>query len=65
MRKVHCVRCNKQINEGDEAVRHRHFTGFYCSFKCLALEAGIAEVKTVTEELVEEDKEASGFGWDE
>lgn len=65
MRKVHCVRCGKQINEGNEAVRHKYFTGFYCSFKCLALEAGIAEVKTVTEELVEEDKEASGFGWDE
>ena len=65
MRKVHCVRCRKSIVEGENAVRHRHFTGFYCSFKCLALEAGIAEVKTVTEELVEEDKEASGFGWDE
>ena len=65
MRKVLCVRCRKPINEGENAVRHRHFTGFYCSFKCLALEAGIAEVKTVTEELVEEDKEASGFGWDE
>ena len=65
MRKVHCVRCGKKINEGDEAVRHKYRTGFYCSFKCLALEAGIAEVKTVTEELVEEDKETSGFGWDE
>lgn len=65
MRKVLCVRCRKPITEGENAVRHRHFTGFYCSFKCLALEAGIAEVKTVTEELVEEDKEASGFGWDE
>lgn len=49
----------------DEAVRHRHYTGFFCGFRCLALNAGIAEVKTVTEELVEEDKEASGFGWDE
>ena len=65
MRKVLCVRCRKPIVEGENAVRHRHFTGFYCSFKCLALEAGIAEIKTVTEELVEEDKEASGFGWDE
>ena len=65
MRKVLCVRCRKSIAEGENAVRHRHFTGFYCSFKCLALETGIAEVKTVTEELVEEDKEASGFGWDE
>lgn len=65
MRNVHCVRCGKQINEGDEAVRHKHFTGFYCSFKCLALEVGIAEVKTVTEELVNDDKEASGVGWDE
>ena len=65
MRRIHCVKCGKQINEGDEAVRRKYFTGFYCSFKCLALEAGIAEVKTVTEELVGEDREASGFGWDE
>ena len=65
MRRVHCVRCGKSINEGEEAIRHRHFTGFYCSYKCLALEAGIAEMSTVTNELVEEDKEASGFGWDE
>ena len=65
MRKVHCVRCGKKINEGELAVRHRHLTGFFCSFKCLALEMEIAKVETVTEELVEEDKEASGFGWDE
>ena len=65
MRKVHCVRCEKSINEGEEAIRRIHFTGFYCSHKCLALEAGIAEMSTVTNELVEEDKEASGFGWDE
>lgn len=65
MRKVLCVRCKKPIAEGKSVIRHKHFTGFYCSFKCLALEAGIAEVKTVTEELVEEDKEASGCGWDE
>ena len=61
MRKVHCVRCGKSINEGEEAIRRIHFTGFYCSHKCLALEAGIAEMSTVTNELVEEDKEASGF----
>ena len=65
MRNVHCVRCGKIIKEGEEAVRHKHLTGFYCSFKCLALEAGIAEVKIVSEELVEEDKESSGYGWDE
>ena len=65
MRRVHCIRCGKIINEGEEAVRRKHFTGFFCGFKCLSLEMGIAEIKTVSEELVEEDKEASGFGWDE
>ena len=65
MRRVHCVRCGKSIYEGEEAVRRKHFTGFFCGFKCLSLEMGIAEIKTVSEELVEEDKEASGFGWDE
>lgn len=65
MRKVHCVRCGKIINEGEDAVRHKHFTGFYCSFRCLALEMGIAEMKTVSEEIVNEDKESSGYGWDE
>lgn len=65
MRKVHCIRCGKKINEGDEAVRHKYQTGFYCSFKCLALEVGITEVEVVTEKLVEEDKETSGYGWDE
>lgn len=65
MRKVHCVRCGKTIIEGEDAIRHKHLTGFYCSFKCLALEMGIAEIKTVTSELVEEDKESSDYGWDE
>lgn len=65
MRKVHCVRCGKTINEDEDAVRRKHFTGFYCSFRCLAFEMGIAEIKTVSEELVNEDKEASGYGWDE
>ena len=65
MRRVHCIRCGKIINEGEEAVRRKHFTGFFCGFRCLALEMGIAEIATVTNELVEEDKEVSGFGWDE
>lgn len=65
MRKVHCVKCGKTINEGEDSVRHKHFTGFYCSFRCLALEMGIVEIKTVSDEPVNEDKEASGFGWDE
>lgn len=65
MRKVYCVRCGKKISEGEDAIRHKYFTGFYCSFKCLALKMGIAEIRTVTNELVEEDKESSGYGWDE
>ena len=28
MRKIHCVRCGKPINEGEDAVRRKHFTGF-------------------------------------
>ena len=65
MRKVYCIRCGKAISEGEKAVRRKHFTGFYCSFECLVLETGIAEIKTVSEDLVNEDKEASGYGWDE
>ena len=65
MRKVHCIYCGKPIYEGETAIRHKYFTGLYCSYKCLALNLGISEIATVTNELVEEDKEASGFGWDE
>ncbi len=65
MRKVRCIRCGKLISEGEIAIRHKGYTGFYCSYKCLALETRISEIVTVTNELVEEDKEASGFGWDE
>lgn len=65
IRKVSCVRCGKLIYEGDRAVRHKHHTGFFCGFECLAWSERIAEVCIVSEALVEEDKEASGFGWDE
>lgn len=62
---VHCARCGKPIAEGQEAVRRKHYTGWFCSFRCLALEMGIAETKTVTDEIVKEDEEETGYGWDE
>ena len=65
MRKVHCIYCGKTIYEGETAIRHKNFTGFYCKPNCILSHLGVAEIATVTNELVEEDKEASGFGWDE
>ena len=65
MRKVHCIYCGKPIYEGETAIRHRHFTGFYCTSMCLLSHLGVVEIATVTNKLVEDDKEASGFGWDE
>ena len=65
MRKIHCVKCRKAINEGEVAIRHKGWTGFYCSYKCLVLDIRIAESVIVTNELVEEDKKSSHHGWDE
>lgn len=31
MRSVHCIRCGKRITEGEEGIRRKYFTGFYCS----------------------------------
>lgn len=62
MRYVNCARCGKEIREGDKAVRHRYLTGFHCSFRCFALDHEASETE-VTDELVCEDEESSGFGW--
>lgn len=62
-RYVNCVRCNKVSPEGSKCVRHRNFTGFYCGFRCLVLDTMLGKEYIVTDELVSEDKEASGFGW--
>ena len=63
MRKVRCIYCKKEISEGDKAVRHKLYAGFYCSFRCVCLGLGIAKVKTVTNELVEDDKQVGLDGW--
>ena len=46
-------------------IRHTGFTGFYCSYRCLASATGIGYEDFVSDELVEEDKESSGYGWEE
>ena len=65
MRKVHCAYCGKQILENQKCVRHKGFTGFFCNCTCLALNEGIVIKAIVSDELVQEDFECSGFGWDE
>ena len=65
MRKVHCLYCGKEINEGEQAVRHNLYAGFYCNFRCLCFGLGIAKVKTVSSELVEEDNQVGLDGWNE
>ena len=65
MRVVRCGWCNKAIPEGSYAMRKRGYTGFYCSFTCLVLDARIGNVVTVTDTLVQEDKECNGIDWEE
>lgn len=64
MRYMHCVRCGKKLYENKKCVRHKHFTGFFCSYKCLVNELGIAEESIVTNEQVQEDKEANNIDWE-
>ena len=61
-RYITCARCGKKIYEGTTAIRKRGFTGFYCSFRCYALdnEANVAEV---TDEIVQEDKTCNHKDW--
>ena len=62
MKFIPCCRCGKKIYDGEQAVRRRGFTGFYCSYRCLVLDTKIGYEDFVTDELVEEDKESSGYG---
>lgn len=65
MRKVYCVYCGKPMHEGEPCIRYNNFTGFFCSYRCIALNAGISRNTIVSDELVQEDKEANGIDWDE
>lgn len=65
MRGVYCSYCGKPILEGQNAVQDRCYTGFYCDWKCYGLQMQHGKAVTVTNELVEEDKECTGRGWEE
>lgn len=65
MRVVRCGYCNKVIPESSHAIRKRGYTGFYCSCACLVLDTSIGNIVTVTDKLVQEDKECNGIDWEE
>jgi hypothetical protein len=60
---VECVYCHKKLFEGVKAYRRRGWTGFYCSPECITRECLNIEFKEITDELVREDEECLGFGW--
>lgn len=64
-RKVYCLKCGKSLKEGEQAIRRKGWTGFYCSYKCLCLNLGISEAVIVSRELIKEDEEVTGISWNE
>ena len=63
MRYITCARCGKRIYEGKEAVRHKHYTGFWCSWKCFVLDYSGYET-AITDKLVQEDKSCNNVDWE-
>lgn len=45
-------------------MRRRGHTGFYCSKTCLILDTRIGYAAVVTDEIVREDEESCGTGWE-
>lgn len=65
IRIVRCAYCGAPIREGEKAIRRRGYTGFWCSVGCFLRDTGFGSIETVTDRLVQEDRETNGVEWDE
>lgn len=55
MKYVECLHCGKKILLNKEAVARKGFIGYYCSWKCAAIESRFFNVVLVNEEEAQED----------
>nr|DAE89791.1 MAG TPA: protein of unknown function DUF3330 [Bacteriophage sp.] len=53
---VECTRCRKKLPLDSQAVIRRGFVGYYCSWKCAALEAGFFETVSINKKDIEENE---------
>lgn len=52
---VRCGQCGTKLFEGSHVLKRRGFRGYFCSEKCLCAYHYYIELKTLSNELLEED----------
>lgn len=52
---VNCYYCGKRIYENEIAIRQRHHTQFYCSYRCFASDTNLCTTTILNDELLKED----------
>mgnify|MGYP000153426889 FL=1 len=53
---VECARCKKKLPLDSQAIIRRGFIGYYCSWRCAALESSFFEIVSINKNDIEEDK---------
>ena len=53
---VECIRCKKKLPLGSQAAIRKGFVGYYCSWRCAALESGFFKAVPINKNDIEEDK---------